>query len=325
MEACTIKQLPADLHISAAEIAVETNPLNRPSPAKVMRAGVEPTPQRLAILTSKRWPATGVKLGVTFLDGGGAELQAKILAYANKWGKFCNVKFTPSTQGEVRITRTPGQGYYSYLGTDILSIRGNTMNLDSFSLSKPDSEFDRVVCHEFGHSLGFGHEHMRAELVNRLDRQKTIAYFQQTQGWSAQETQQQVLTPLSEASIRGTPHADQDSIMCYQLPAAITVDGQPIHGGMVIDENDAAFAATCYPLPTPPAPPPVKPPEPEPKPPTNGGTSVLAKILALIAALRAGDFATLLKILGELLAAKQAGQLSDAEFAECEKALAPKK
>jgi hypothetical protein len=56
----------------------------------------------------------------------------------------------------------------------------------------------------------------------------------------------QVLTPLDQNSIIGTP-ADQDSIMCYQLPGSITRDGDPISGGTDINATDAAFCARLYP------------------------------------------------------------------------------
>ena len=60
-----------------------------------------------------------------------------------------------------------------------------------------------------------------------------------------------MLTPLRDASIFGTP-ADQDSIMCYQLPGQITRDGQPIRGGADINATDASFATLIYPLASPP-------------------------------------------------------------------------
>ena len=93
-----------------------------------------------------------------------------------------------------------------------------------------ESEYHRVVRHETGHTLGFPHEHMRRELVARIDPQRAYAYFLATQGWDRAMVDAQVLTALDDASIFGTP-ADQDSIMCYQLPGQITVDGQPIRGG----------------------------------------------------------------------------------------------
>jgi len=117
-------------------------------------------------------------------------------------------------------------------------------------MDTPDSEFHRVVRHETGHSLGCPHEHMRRELVDRIDPQKAIDYFASTQGWSEQETRQQVLTPLEESSLWGTPRADANSIMCYQIPGTITKDGQPILGGTDIDPTDFSFMAKVYPRPS---------------------------------------------------------------------------
>jgi hypothetical protein len=137
------------------------------------------------------------------------------------------------------------------VGTDILSIAADqpTMNLDSFTLDTPDSEYARVVRHEAGHTMGFIHEHMRQELVNLIDPQKAYDYFLQTQGWNQSMVDQQVLTPIEESSLTGTEPADPNSIMCYQLPGTITKDGNPILGGLDIDDTDYAFSAKLYPKP----------------------------------------------------------------------------
>jgi hypothetical protein len=114
-------------------------------------------------------------------------------------------------------------------------------------MNTPESEFRRVIRHEAGHTLGFPHEHMRREIVARIDRQKAYDYFGRTQGWSPAMVDQQVLTPLDERSIFATP-ADQTSIMCYQLPALITKDGRPILGGPDINPTDRAFGRRIYPV-----------------------------------------------------------------------------
>jgi hypothetical protein len=122
------------------------------------------------------------------------------------------------------------------------------MNLQGFSLNTPDSEYARVVRHETGHTMGFPHEHMRKELVNRIDPAKAYAYFLRTQGWDKKTVDAQVLTALADNTIMGTP-PDQTSIMCYQLPGAITKDGKPIIGGLDINTTDFTFAAKIYPKP----------------------------------------------------------------------------
>ncbi|HYN82297.1 MAG TPA: hypothetical protein VES88_12400 [Gemmatimonadaceae bacterium] len=121
------------------------------------------------------------------------------------------------------------------------------MNLGQFTLKTPDSEFYRVVRHETGHTMGFEHEHMRRELVQLIDVQKAIAFYREDQHWSEQEVRDQVLTPIEERSIRGTLHADPNSIMCYQIDGSITKNGKPIVGGPDIDKLDYEFAGLIYP------------------------------------------------------------------------------
>src|SRR5436305_14708378 len=224
---CSPKSLPASQLIIAAKRAVTINPHNHPPLDRLAAVvpGFRATPSRIAVLTKKYWGIGGVKLTVSFLDNPPADLRKRILQHMNAWAEYANVKFVPSeTDPQVRIARMAGAdgGYWSYVGTDILGIPAKepTMNLEAFTMQMPESEFHRVVRHETGHTLGFPHEHMRAELVARLDPAKTIAYFMRTQGWSQQVVMEQVLTPLDPLSIRATTLADQDTIMAYRFPGS---------------------------------------------------------------------------------------------------------
>src|SRR5678815_617681 len=169
--ACEIKSLPEPFLLQSALTAVNINPTNAPA-----SVGVDLEPERIAVMTAKYWGSNGVKLTVGFLDSAPQDLQNRILEHMNAWGAFSNVKFMlSSVDPQVRISRV-ADGYWSYLGTDILHIPRNqpTMNLQGFTMNTPEREFHRVVRHETGHTLGFPHEHMRAELVQRLDVNKTI-------------------------------------------------------------------------------------------------------------------------------------------------------
>jgi hypothetical protein len=249
---CIPKRLPPEQWEKAADAAAIINPVNRAPIHRLTRImpGFVPTKAHLAVLTTKYWGPKGVRLTVGFMDNPSAELRKRILDHMNDWGRTANVTFVQTrTDPQVRITRQPGNGHWSYLGTDILLIGKDepTMNLDSFTMSTAESEYKRVVRHEAGHTLGFPHEHMRKALIAKIDVRKAIDYFGRTQGWSAEDVKLQVLTPLEESSLIGTASSDARSIMCYQLPGEITKDGEPILGGTDIDAWDREFIALIYP------------------------------------------------------------------------------
>jgi len=247
---CTPKSLPGALRVAAAKTAVTINPRNHPRMERFAQfaPAFQLTQERIAAVTSKYWRTNGVRLTVTFVDNAPADLRQRILSHMNAWAKTANVAFVESaTDPQVRIAREK-DGYWSYLGTDILHIPRDrqTMNLQDFNMQTPESEFHRVVRHETGHTLGFPHEHMRKELIDKIDAQKAIQYFMATQGWSEADVRAQVLTPLEDATLTKTAHADPNSIMCYQIPGSLTKNGKPIIGGVDIDDKDYAFAGALY-------------------------------------------------------------------------------
>jgi hypothetical protein len=252
---CLPRRLPLDQLVDAARTAVEINPINHPPLERLARIDPEfvPTRERLSVVTTKYWGAGGIRLTVGFLDDPPSDLRVRILSHMNAWATSANVQFVETaTDPEVRIARNdwpPEEaGYWSYLGTDIRHIPADqpTMNLEAFTMNTPESEYHRVVRHETGHTMGFPHEHMRRELVEHIDPAKAFEYFLRTQGWNEEEVRRQVLTPIEESSLLGTG-ADPESIMCYQIPGDITRDGNPIIGGLDIDDSDYGFAAKIYP------------------------------------------------------------------------------
>jgi hypothetical protein len=250
---CVPKALPERLTIQAAQTAMQINPVNAPAFGPMTGAAMDldvMNPLMIAVMVSKYWGPTPRQLTVSFMDSTPADLRTRILLHMNEWAKSGCISFVwTQGVGQVRVSRSGG-GYWSYLGTDILHIPQDrqTMNLQDFTMSTPDSEYRRVIRHETGHTLGFPHEHMRQELIARIDRNKAYDYFLRTQGWNRAMVDAQVLTPLDQKSILGTP-PDQTSIMCYQLPGSITRDGKPIIGGTDINPTDAGFAARIYPKP----------------------------------------------------------------------------
>lgn len=241
---CSIKAVPTRLLRTAAARATQINPANAP-----MMGVMDPL--SIAVSTTKYWGASPRQLTVSFMDSASSARRAKILSHMNAWSQNGGVSFVETSgTGQVRIT-FGNTGHWSYLGIDILSIPANrpTMNLQQFHTENRESEFFRVVRHEAGHTLGFVHEHMRREVVARIDRQKAYQYFWATQGWNQAMVDAQVLTPLDDNNLYRTK-PDQTSIMCYQLPGSITIDGNPIIGGTDINQTDHAFNALIYPKPS---------------------------------------------------------------------------
>lgn len=252
---CTPKSLPLERQVAAARNAVRINPLNHAPIERLTRVmpGFHPTPERLSVLVSRYWGIGGVTLTVGFMDSPPKDLRRHILKHMNAWNKTANVRFVETaTDPQVRIARVGGKdgGYWSYLGTEILEIpkEEQTMNLEAFTMKTSEKEFIRVVRHETGHTLGFPHEHMRQALMEKIDPDKAIPFFMDTQGWTKEEVIQQVLTPLEESTLLGTT-PNPKSIMCYQIPGQLTRSGQPIVGGLDIDPSDFEFASRIYPKP----------------------------------------------------------------------------
>lgn len=269
---CQLLELPPNMMEVAAQTAWDVNPANRPPEegirqllqnSAVALTGVALAPdapllqvemQHLALVTSKWWGREGGVFRVGFLETVDPALRNKILNYANLWSSWSNVQFvyTPnSANAHIRLTLKPNPPIYaSYVGTDnkLIPLNQPTMWLAGFSLGTPDSEYMRVVVHEFGHFLGFMHEHQRPEVVELLDPQKCYEQGKRQLGWSKADVDAQILTATPLRYLTATTRADQSSIMCYRFGGEWTRNGQPIPGGLQPSDSDKAFVGQVYPL-----------------------------------------------------------------------------
>jgi hypothetical protein len=247
---CLTRPLPSDLQAKAAAIAYKINPANilTPDPAR-------PSPERLTLDTTHYWGKGGPHLTVSFCEPSvPMNLQARIVRWMNYWSHFCNCNFTlHPAGGQVRITLVPGQGNWSYLGTQTLAIPAPqpTTWLDGITTYADVDYYGGGILHEAGHVLGWEHEHQRADCIARLDRAKTLAWYRQF-GWSDADTEAYVLTPLDPRVDQMSPGgADTLSIMAYYFPGSITKDGRPIGGASMLSKMDERMAGAWYPLPAP--------------------------------------------------------------------------
>lgn len=250
---CTTRRLPPQLDLGAAWSAAVARPENAPGLVEMAYGlphdSVLP-PESITFLKSKFWP-NGSRLRVAF-SGGSAAVNAKVLQYASLWSKYANIDFVdvgPADAWDILVGYSQ-PGYWSLIGTDSPYARrqgGPSLNLQGFDSGRvPESEWSRVVCHEFGHALGAMHEQMRPEVTARLDADACYAYFARTQGWDRAMVDAQILTPLDIGTTVFSPE-DDTSIMMYAFPAEVTRDRRPIVGGDHINDLDGRTIGLVYP------------------------------------------------------------------------------
>ncbi len=201
----------------------------------------------------KTWP-NGSTLTCRFLDGTPTQ-QERVVANARIWqdcGANIKIDFVKTTDEQVRISFTPGQGSWSAVGSDALNQSyfpkfQPTMNFGWLTDDTDDEEYRRVVVHEFGHALGCIHEHQSPEENLQWDREAVYNYFSGAPNyWSKEEIDANVLQKYSPNGMDSTIF-DKSSIMLYQFPAYLFLDKQGTPNNTQPSELDKQFINHMYP------------------------------------------------------------------------------
>jgi len=123
------------------------------------------TQQPLAAYTDKMWsPGDVITVGFLPSKKGSAFQQDRVKMYASTWEKVANIHFQfidNIRDAHVKVGFDTTDGNWSWLGRDVLSnpLGLQTMNFDDLTDNTQEASIRSVVLHEFGHALGFIHEH----------------------------------------------------------------------------------------------------------------------------------------------------------------------
>lgn len=218
-------------------------------------------PQVAAVSTSVLWSA-GETLGVLFMNWHDQmRLLNEVERCGREWEKYANLRLVFSTSREglrrlgaenanVRISfKYPLDGKTG--GSSLLG-KASSGQEDTHSMQlilAPDTdtvEVRRVALHEFGHALGYQHEHMNP--INGVQWKQPDArnYYRRHTGWSNEEVERNIFRRLSLAENVATTF-DRDSIMCYSIPASITLDGYGVRSNTALSYLDTESARIIYP------------------------------------------------------------------------------
>lgn len=190
----------------------------------------------------------GATIHVRFINGTG-EQHAQVMALAKEWEKYANIKFvqTKAEPSHIRVEFSNRQENYSFLGTDAHhgDPEENTMHIE-FGLFDEPTRLKGVVIHEFGHVLGFMHEHSIPESGMKWNKDTIYKEYAKL-GWDKDIVDEQIFSVYNMPYSNGFKF-DKKSIMCFPIHHWQTSNGYSVDWNAEISEGDKELAGLYYPF-----------------------------------------------------------------------------
>jgi hypothetical protein len=212
-------------------------PRNVAVPHRSLSQGPNKAPRAIAI-ANRQWP-NGSKIAITF-KGGSSTQQDMVRQFAPEWTEYANLKFefTTSPSATIRVSFDATDGAWSYIGKDNLDIPVHAATLN---LGWQDKS---VILHEFGHMVGFAHEHQNPKGGIKWNEAEVIKDLSGPPNfWDPATIRHNVLDKYSMDQIIGTEF-DKDSIMLYAFPASWTVGGPGTEFNDDLSKTDKTFVGS---------------------------------------------------------------------------------
>lgn len=153
-------------------------------------------------------------------------------------------------EAEIRIGFMRGDGYWSYLGRDILEFGRDerTMNFGQ-NLTLP-GRIDTAV-HEIGHTLGFPHEHQNPNAGIVWNEEAVYAALAAPPNeWDRDRTYYNIIRKIEPDAVQGSDW-DSNSIMHYPFDPGLIIEPEPYRNGLVpapgLSDRDKIWVKTFYP------------------------------------------------------------------------------
>jgi uncharacterized protein (TIGR02145 family) len=208
--------------------------------------------QGLTAYTEKMWtPGEIIKYGVLDFNGNPESFKDTIQKYAEIWEEYANINFEYTenmSEAQIRIGLKPGSSN-SYIGRDALLFGSDVKTMNLGWLGDNPSEDRRVILHEFGHVLGFIHEHNSPSANIQWNKNFVyLVYKQEPPYWSKAEVDQNVFFKYSQTETNYSEY-DKYSIMHYFIDPRLTYNHISTPVNFDLSATDKQYAAIFYPFP----------------------------------------------------------------------------